>query len=359
MKFQGPTVCILCEMNRKYKKYVIMENGVPTLYVRLLKAIYGCVKSALLWYELFISTLQKMGFVLNSYDQCVANCDIDGKQCTIAWYVDDNKISHVDPEVVSMIIEKIESHFGKMTVTRGSDHIFLGMNIHYNKDAGTATIKMKDYLTEAITDSQLDISRSAATPANKDLFEVSEKAPPLSKIGSELFHSIVAKLLYVSIRARMDLLLATSFLTTRVSKSTTQDLAKLKRLLEYIKGTLGFEDVVGADELGRMRTWVDAAYAVHTDMRSHTGGVISFGRGGIACKSTKQKLNTKSSTEAEFVGASDYLPNTVWVKMFMQAQGYSITENVFKQDNESAIKLEKNGRTSAGPKSRHIKIRYF
>ena len=101
-----------------------------------------------------------------------------------------------------------------------------------------------------------------------------------------------------------------------------------------------------------MRTWVDAAYAVHTDMRSHTGGMISFGRGGIACKSTKQKLNTKSSTEAKFVGASDYLPKTVWVKMFMQAQGYSITENVFEQDNESAIKLEKNGRTSAGPKSR-------
>jgi hypothetical protein len=105
--------------------------------------------------------------------------------------------------------------------------------------------------------------------------------------------------------------------------------------LEYIKGTLDFEYVVGADELGRMRTWVDAAYAIHTDMRSHTGGVISFGRGGIACKSTKQKLNTKSSTEAEFVGASEYLPNTVWVKMFMQAQGYNITENAFEQDNEA------------------------
>ena len=45
-----------------------------------------------------------------------------------------------------MIIKKIESHFGKMTVTRGSDHVFLGMNIHYNKDAGTATIKMTERL---------------------------------------------------------------------------------------------------------------------------------------------------------------------------------------------------------------------
>lgn len=77
------------------------------------------------------------------------------------------------------------------------------------------------------------------------------------------------------------------------------------------------------------------------------------------CKSSKQKLNTKSSTEAEVVGASDYLPKTIWIKYFLEAQGYTITESLFEQDNESAIRLEKNGRASAGQKSRHINIRYF
>jgi hypothetical protein len=94
-------------------------------------------------------------------------------------------------------------------------------------------------------------------------------------------------------------------------------------------------------------------------MKSHTGGVISFGLGGIMCKSSKQKLNTKSSTEAELVGASDYIPNTIWLKNFLQEQGYDIKENFFEQDNESAIRLETNGRASAGSKSRHINIRYF
>ena len=86
---------------------------------------------------------------------------------------------------------------------------------------------------------------------------------------------------------------------------------------------------------------------------------MSFDRGGILCKSTKQKLKTKSSTEAEFVGASDYLPNTIWVKNFLEAQGFIVDGNLFEQDNESAIRLETNGRMSAGPKSRHIAIRYF
>ena len=93
------------------------ENGKAVLYLQLLKALYGCVKSALLWYGLFTGTLQGMGFELNPYDTCVTNKTVDEKQCTVAWYVDNNKISHVDPKVVIGVVNKIEEHFGKMTVT--------------------------------------------------------------------------------------------------------------------------------------------------------------------------------------------------------------------------------------------------
>jgi hypothetical protein len=108
-----------------------------------------------------------------------------------------------------------------------------------------------------------------------------------------------------------------------------------------------------------MHTWVDASYAVHGDMKSHTGGVISFGRGAVLSKSSKQKLNTRSSTEAELVGASDYLPSTIWTKYFLDAQGYEIKDNFYHQDNQSAIKIERNGKLSGSQKTRHIDIRYF
>jgi hypothetical protein len=86
---------------------------------------------------------------------------------------------------------------------------------------------MPDYITKAITESGLDIYRTAATPANKDLFDISSDSPPLTHATNEVFHSVVAKLLYISTQARMDLLLATSFFATRVSKSTQQNLACL------------------------------------------------------------------------------------------------------------------------------------
>jgi hypothetical protein len=358
LKFTGESVNIMCKMNPKYEEYVSFESGKKVLYVQLLKALYGCVVSALLWYELFSGYLKEMGFEINPYDSCIANKFINEKQCTIAWYVDDMKISHVDKDVVTQIIQDLEKKFGSMSVTRGCKQKFLGMNLCF-KSNRTVTVQMKDYLQESIDESGLCIAHEAATPAKGSLFDVDSESTSLEGEEFEVFRSVVAKLLYVATRARLDILLPVAFLCTRVTKSTKQDQAKLKRVLEYVKGSIDLFYTLGAESLNRVHSWVDASYAVHPDMKSHTGGITSFGLGGFMGKSTKQKLNTKSSTEAELVGASDYLPNTIWLKLFMEAQGHKMSEILFEQDNESAIRMETNGRMSAGQKSRHINIRYF
>lgn len=151
--------------------------------------------------------------MLNPYDSCVANCDINGKQCTIAWYADDMKILHVDPNVVTDTINKIEQKFDKMTVTRGSEHVFLGMQIRYTGE-GTAIITMRQYLEEALAECGMDITRIAATPAKRTLFDEDKKSSRLEKADAEIFHSVSAKLLYVSLRARVDLLLPVVYLCT-------------------------------------------------------------------------------------------------------------------------------------------------
>ena len=84
-----------------------------------------------------------------------------------------------------------------------------------------------------------------------------------------------------------------------------------------------------------------------------------MGHGTIMNKSLKQKLNSKSSTEAETIGMTDVLPSSLWLVYFMEAQGYMIKENIVYQDNESAQLMEKNGKASCSNKSRHIAIRYF
>ena len=81
--------------------------------------------------------------------------------------------------------------------------------------------------------------------------------------------------------------------------------------------------------------------------------------GLIHCRSSKYKLNTKSTTESELVGTSEYVPFNIWVVMFYQAQGYEITKNFLFQDNESAINMDNNGHESCTGNSIHINILHF
>jgi hypothetical protein len=85
---------------------------------------------------------------------------------------------------------------------------------------------------------------------------------------------------------------------------------------------------------------------------------MSMGTGAVYSSSTKQKLNTKSSTEAELVGLDDVLPQALWTKYFMEAQGYGVS-TILNQDNQSTIKLSENGKALSGKGTRHINIRCF
>lgn len=87
--------------------------------------------------------------------------------------------------------------------------------------------------------------------------------------------------------------------------------------------------------------------------------VMSLGKGCPISGSWRQKLNTKSSTEAELVGVDDCMHVIVWTRNFLTDQGFKIQDNVIFQDNQSAMLLERNGRASSGRRTRHVNIRYF
>ena len=86
---------------------------------------------------------------------------------------------------------------------------------------------------------------------------------------------------------------------------------------------------------------------------------MTFGKGAVQSLWKKQKLNTRSSTEAELVGADEIVTQILWTKHFMEAQGYTIEDNILHQDNKSTILLQENGRKSAGKRSRALNVRYF
>ena len=115
------------------------------------------------------------------------------------------------------------------------------------------------------------------------------------------------------------------------------------------------------DGVNKLEWFIDASFAVHPDFRSHTGITSGFGGclGSPINESLGQKLNANSSTKSESVAVHQGPPIVSWVKLFLEAQGCSIDENVVYQDNQSAILLEKNGKKLSSERTRHLNIRYF
>ena len=129
--------------------------------------------------------------------------------------------------------------------------------------------------------------------------------------------------------------------------------------MEYLRSTVDMPLILGAKAGGVLNWYVDASFAVHSNTRGHTGGGLTMGRGFPIVSSTKQKLNTRSSTESELVGVDDMMPSILWTRYFLKAQGYKVSDNVIFQDNKSTMLLERNGKASSSKRTKHINVRYF
>jgi len=364
VRLTGALARMLCHIDRtKYAPYVVHEKGQPVLYARLNKALYGTLRAALQFYNLLTKVLTSWGFKLNKYDRCVANKMINGKQCTIVWHVDDLKISHVERGVVEQIIEDLNTEFGKhkpLTGKVGLVHEYLGMTLDYSSK-GKLKIRMDDYTEKLLSECPEFFDGEAPTPAANNLFTVrgDSKSYKIPEDQADEFHRITAKLLFLSLRARPDILTAISFLCTRVSNPDIDDRHKLRRVIRYLRANPKLHLTLESDNVASMQWFVDASYGVHPDMRSHTGAVMTMGKGAVISGSNKQKLNTKSSTEAELVGVDDYMAKILSVRYFTEDQGYPVGTTTVHQDNQSTILLEKNGPASSSKRTRHINIRYF
>ena len=364
MKIRGACVDILCEIDPFYKDYVVLEgkHQQKVLYVELTKAIYGLLVSAMLFYRKLVTALTGYGFKLNPYDPCVANKMVEGSQLTICWHVDDVKSSHINPKVNDDFLAWVKKEFGQLgevKTTRGKVHDYLGMVLDYRID-GQVGVDMTRYVKSMVTEFPSEwLKGPVASPWNDNLFQVKEDSPELDSELAKKFHTVTAQGLFLCKRGRPDIAPAIAYLTTRVRKPNKDDWGKLCRLMQFLKQTQDDVLTLSADDTKVHHWHVDASFAVHPDFKSHTGGTFSMGKGAITSISRKQGLNTRSSTEAEVVGADDAVGPMVWTRRFMEEQGYPPERSILYQDNKSAILLETNGRASAGKRSRHLNIRYF
>jgi hypothetical protein len=239
-----------------YASYVTTNSkGIKSLLVECYNAIYGTMVAGLLYHRKFSSSLKNRGFRVNPYDPCVWN-----------------------------------SGSGMMKVAQGKVHKYLGMKLDF-ATSKIVKVTMLQYVDEIIGSwdkacSELDDGYKAvsgrkriATAAPDDLFKVDEDAMKLDQARAKAFHNITAKGIYVDKKARPDISLSIAFLTTRVKGPDIDGLRKLCHLVEYLRSTRGLPLILAADGTGVLSWYFDASFAVHPDMRGHTGGAMTMETG--------------------------------------------------------------------------------
>ena len=164
---------LLANINPKLcRKYVVLEKGVMVSYVKLQKALYGLLHSALLFYLKLATYLKNNGFIINPYDPCVANKLFKGETMSVVWNFDYLKLSHKDSFEVTNFFHYLLMICGeKLKLHRGKVHDYLGMDLYYS-ETRVLTVLMIKYLEKVLNEFPEELRGTSATLVAYHIFQL-------------------------------------------------------------------------------------------------------------------------------------------------------------------------------------------
>jgi len=335
----------------EYKPFIRADGK---LIVKVERALYGLIQSALLWYRVLTGFLKENGFVANPIDLCVMNTTRNGKQMTVVIYVDDLLVFAKEQDSLNWLYKLMDSKFDNVSHEIKDEISYLGMVITRVPGVGFK-VSMEAYTKDILQFYGKENLRNYLTPAVADLFDQDEKKQEPAE-DAKKFHSTVAKILYMAKRTRAETLLATQILCTRVKNPNRGDVRKLERVLGYLQLTKSKGRFIDKSPMERVVCSIDAAFACHGDGKSQSACVLQLGETVVHEVCRKQKIVTKDPAEAELVGASDLFIEAELLHEFIEGQGYKLENRILLlQDNTAVIHLFEHG--GGKPRTKHMRAR--
>lgn len=314
---------------------------------KLQRSLYGLKQASRCWNQKFTGFIEKFGLVASKSDPCV----FTNNSIILAIFVDDGIIVGRDDASIDSIIKYLQANFEVKVIDVGC---FLGLEINQQSD-GSIFVHQTAYANRVLRKFEMENCNPVSVPADPSQILSKEDGSDKSVYP---YRQLIGSLMYLAIGTRPDICYAVSNASRYLESPSQVHENAAKRILKYIRGTNKYGLLYHSDGRQTLRGFSDADYAGDTDTRrSTTGFCFSIGHGVVSWNSERQRSVSLSTTESEYVAASNAVKELVWFKrMLNELSPNEVMDCVLYVDNQSAIRLIKN--PEFHKRSKHIDVRY-
>ena len=308
------------------------------LYCLLEKYVYGLSEASREFHLRLDNVLKQIGFLPTVADPCVYQKNTKWGTHRICTHVDD--IFSNSPSLQARI--KFEDALKKEFEIKGAyDKIsYLGMTIE--KDKTGIKVSQEGYVDNIITKYKDQINnRIINTPSVASLTSRDENRTTMK--GKTQYASLIMGLMYLARFTRPDILFTVTYLATKCQSPTDEDYAKGLRVIQYLSHHPHKHLQYNAGQ-AKIEVYCDASHLLHEDGKGHSGAVVMFAGNHIYSQSSKQKIQARSSTEAELIALDDITTYVVWLRHLLHELGINQSKaSTIYQDNISGMEIIEGG----------------
>ena len=329
---------------------------------KLQRSIYGLKQASRSRKPRFNKAIKEFGLVRSEEEPCVYK-KVSGRN--IAFIV-----LHVDDILIigdsKPLLELVKAWLGKCFSMKdlGEAQFILGIKIYRDRANRLIGLSQDTYIDKVLQRFDMIDSKKGLLPMTTGTVLNKGQSPTTDvekdKMSRVPYASAIGSIMYAMLCTRPDVSYALSVTSRYQANPGASHWTAVKAILKYLRRTKGMFLVYGGDEELKVRGFTDASFQTdRDDFRSQSGFVFCLNGGAVTWKSSKQSTVADSTTEAEYIAASEAAKEACWLKKFVTELGVvpSIDGPVeLLCDNTGAIAKAREPR--AHHKSKHVLRRY-
>uniref|UniRef100_A0A2N9GLP2 Gag-Pol polyprotein n=1 Tax=Fagus sylvatica TaxID=28930 RepID=A0A2N9GLP2_FAGSY len=335
------------------------EKGKENLVCKLNKSLYGLKQAPRCWYKRFDSFIMSLGYNRHSSDPCVYYKRFgDGNFIILLLYVDDMLVAGPNKDRITDLKAQLAREFEMKDL--GPANKILGMQIYRDRNNRKIWLSQKNYLKKILRRFNMQDCKPIPTPLPINFKLSSSMSPSNEAERMEMsrvpYASAVGSLMFAMVCTRPDIAQAVGVVSRYMVNPGKEHWSAVKRILRYVKGTSNVALCYGGSDF-TVRGYVDSDYAGDLDKSKSTSGyVFTLAGGAVSWVSKLQSIVATSTTEAEYVAATQASKEAIWLQMLLEELGHKQEKIALFCDSQSALHLAKN--PAFHSKTKHIRVQY-